>query len=165
MLNYVGNWIGERIKTPFNNLFKDNVNTAWKFASESLLDTKSEGGVGALGILKETALNIWNTVKWGGERSIFNQGTDSWNPFERHGKLNPIDKLRRFYSGTVESITNLYGNLVALHSPRIGNAIRDISSNTLHGIGGLLLGDMDEYREISKQQDRVSEGASEILAA
>jgi len=153
-MSWIGNFFSERWNSPLKRGFKDNFKAVKQLGSESLLNVKEEGTPGVLGIIKQTGLNIWNTINPNSERGLFHNGAKNWwNPFEKKSITNVVNGIRKLTVGAVETVYNLSGNLIGLASPRIGNFIKQTHKNVLLAVADIFQGDSNDLSEIAMTDD------------
>jgi len=131
------------------------INSGGQFFHETLGNAESQGTPGVLGIIQETALNVWNTIDPKSERSVFHRGAGIWsNPFDKNYILNPFNFVRRATIGAIETTLNLTGNTVGLVSSRAGNLIKKGVKNAVMGVVDLGLNDTRYLSDIASKDKR-----------
>ncbi|MBD3360284.1 hypothetical protein GF366_00615 [Candidatus Peregrinibacteria bacterium] len=158
-------FIGSRLNSAVGGV-KDSIESTAGLVKSTFSEEKSEGTAGVLGVIKETAATVKNTI-FGENTGILNFKNSRLNPFNREGFLNPFKYARRAAAGTTEIAADAVGGIVSVVSERIGNTVKGIIRGGSRSIGGLMFGDygylMDYEASKTDAGNKVMDKAEQAL--
>lgn len=130
----------------------DVLRTGWNAAVSHISTSETPGSKGVLGIIKDTAIAIKDTLSWSSDRGLLNFSGTSLNPLgTKTWALNPFDRLRRLAAGFTETGTTLIAEGSKLILPeRVGLTIEGLSKGISRAAMGVLTGDFGPYMNRAK---------------